>query len=139
MVVKTILLAGYLSAYALNPTVGTLNWQQENGHIPDNLDGYDVFLAVEDCGMVGMDATLYVAGDEHNALIFDCAGADAFSDGESWMERNNIVAEVDFWTWQENPEYIGNEFARIAIAVPHYGERVDNVLDKMARVERMSK
>lgn len=105
-VVMTAVAIGFLSAYALNPTMGTLAYRAENEQIPDDLSGYDVFLAVADCGRIGQEATLVIGGDEYAALVFDCAGEK--DGGRDWMHRNAIVAEVDYHFWMEHPEYVGS-------------------------------
>lgn len=102
-------LLGFLSAYALNPTIGTLEIRQEWGQLPEDLSGYEVFLAVNDCALIGQEATLAIGGDTYRALVFDCAGADAYEDGQSWMELRGVVAEVDYWFWVAHPEYVGSE------------------------------
>ena len=100
---------GFLSAYALGPTQGTIAIRQEWGQLPQDLSQYDVFLAVESCDHIGREVVMEIEGESYQGLIFDCAGADAYSDGQSWMSRNQIAAEVDYWFWMENPHLIGSE------------------------------
>lgn len=102
-----LIIIGFLSAYALLPTVGTLELRQEWGQLPQDVSGYEVFLSVADCGLIGKEATLAVDGDLYDALIFDCAGVD--DGGLAWMTENAIAAEVDYWFWLEHPEYVGSE------------------------------
>lgn len=97
--------SGYLSAYAESPTVGTVAYRQEVGDIPHDLTGYDVLIAVSDCMMVGKPGTLYTAVGPLDALVIDCAGDDGTP---SWMAENNIVAEIDYWTWAAHPELVGS-------------------------------
>lgn len=108
---------GFLSAYALGPTVGTLNIRQEWGQLPDDLSKYEVFLAVENCDHIGKEATLHVGDESYTGIVFDCAGANAYEDGQSWMSLLGIVAEVDYWFWLEHPELIGTEtHAKVTIS-----------------------
>lgn len=101
----TIIITGFLSAYALNPTVATLEYRQHHEQIPTDLSGYDVFVAVADCAHIGAEATLAIDGKVYDALVFDCAGvADG---GRQWMHTNAIAAEVDYWFWMRHPEYVG--------------------------------
>lgn len=100
-----VIITGFLSAYALNPTVGTLAYRQHYAQIPRDLSSYEVFVAVADCDHLGAEATLAIDGKVYDALVFDCAGvADG---GLAWMQQNAIAAEVDYWFWMQHPEYIG--------------------------------
>lgn len=109
---------GYLSAYAKNPTVGTVAYRQIHGQIPENLDSYDVLIAVPNCDLIGASGTLTVyqprdpalPDDQplieqgtYSALVFDCAGRAS----HEWMIQNAIAAEVDFFFWRDNPHYVG--------------------------------
>lgn len=85
--------SGVLSYYDAEPTQATVEVRQSWGHIPDDLSGYDVLLAVPDCGRVGHEAILVVGSDFYKALVFDCGGDDG---GHDWMIDNGIVAEVDW-------------------------------------------
>jgi len=112
----TLIILGWLSAYCLGPTQGTLEYGQEYLGLPQDVSGYDVLLAVEDCSLVGSEATLRVAGYEFSALVFDCAGPDAYDeDGKTWLEKQGYAAEVDWWFWQQYPELIGVEHAEVVI------------------------
>lgn len=97
---------GYLSAYALNPTLGTMAYRIKHGQIPaDSAERYEVFLAVEDCDLIGREAVLSVGGDEYFGIVYDCAGVK--DGGASWMRKNAIAAEVDRMFWLRHPEYVG--------------------------------
>ena len=67
---------GYLSAYAELPTVATLAYRQEIGDVPYDVSGYDVFIAVADCGLIGHEGTLYTNAGALRAIVMDCAGND---------------------------------------------------------------
>jgi len=113
--VSAILLTGLLSAYALNPTIGTLRIRQEWGQLPQDLTAYEVFLAVEDCSLIGQEATLEIEGQSYDGMIFDCAGVNAYDEGQSWMTTLGIAAEVDYHFWIDHPHLIGAEEARITV------------------------
>lgn len=98
-------LTGYLSGYNEAPTVGTVAYRQEIGDIPQNLSGYDVLIATADCGQIGKVGTLYTVVGPLNALVFDCGGDDG---GHHWMRVNNILAEIDWYTWVAHPELVGS-------------------------------
>ena len=53
---------GILSACNLNPTVGTLEYRQALGQLPADLSPYSVYLAVDDCSLIGQPARM-IAGD----------------------------------------------------------------------------
>ena len=95
---------GYLSAYAEAPTIGTIAYRQAVGDIPQDLRPYNVLIAVADCSLIGKEALLISGGNVYEALVFDCAGNDGTP---SWMEQNNIVAEVDWYFWQLRPDLVG--------------------------------
>ena len=96
---------GYLSAYAESPTVGTIAYRQAVGDIPSDLSQFDVMIAVSDCRLIGKEGMLYTAVGPLRALVFDCAANDGTP---SWMEENNIVAEIDWYTWQRWPVLVGS-------------------------------
>ncbi|RKX66649.1 MAG: hypothetical protein DRP42_02710 [Tenericutes bacterium] len=110
--VITIFFIGVLSAYAKWPTVRTVEYRQQLGQLPQG-DLYEQYtlVAVNDCGLIGKEGTLTVGGvrQDKPALVFDCKGNTA----EEWMSRSNrdtpwkVAAEVDFYTWMENPEWVG--------------------------------
>lgn len=115
-VIIITVLTGWLSAYCLNPTVGTIAYQQEVGRLPDRVEHYEVFLAVEDCSLVGQEATLIAGGETYAGIVFDCAGVNAYDkEGVSWMRELGVAAEVDWWFWQAHPELIGVEQVQVII------------------------
>jgi hypothetical protein len=89
---------GWLSAYAEGPTVATLEYRYETGDIDE---GYDVYLAVLDCSRLSESGVIkYDDGTVETYQVFDCAARDNKDGTQSWMERHNIVAEVDYYTWK---------------------------------------
>ena len=89
-------LSGWLSQYGEAPTVGTLNYRQAVGDLPANLNLYDGFIAVADCGRIGDLAWLSINGGGWlRVAVFDCAGNDGTP---AWMAENQIIAELDYFT-----------------------------------------
>lgn len=106
---------GYLSAYGRRPTEGTLAYRQEHGQIPDDVSDVDVFVAVPDCGLIGRRGELHIDGQVYRAMVFDCAGRGS----HEWMLRNAIAAEVDYYFWRANPQYVGTmEPVRVVVGGP---------------------
>lgn len=116
--VIVFILIGYLSGYAMWPTIRTIEIRQEWGQLPQDVSGYDVFLAVPNCDLIGHEAELIVNGDVYTGLVFDCAGEDS----HSWMIDNMIAAEVDYYFWMKHPEYIGTN-TQVQIIVKEYIQR----------------
>lgn len=102
---------GFLSAYDENPTVGTIEYHQENGTIPHDLSKYDGLVAVIDCWRVGQDAILTVGDESFYVLVFDCAGKG--DGGWDWMIRHSYLAEVDYYMRTKYPHIVG-KYATIA-------------------------
>lgn len=64
--------------------------------LPMNVSSYEVFLAVEDCSLVGREVEIRPLGGQWElALIADCSGHQSTSE---WMTRNNILVEIDHVT-----------------------------------------
>jgi len=104
---------GVLSAYAMNPTVGTVELRQEWGQLPQgNLYDSHILVAVNDCGLIGETGTLTIGGERQPkpAMVFDCKGA-----GNDWMSASNsdtpfkVAAEVDYFTWISHPHWVGGD------------------------------
>lgn len=90
------MVVGWLSQYSEAPTVATIDYRQRIGDLPADLGHYDGFIAVADCGRIGASAWLSIEGGAlERVAVFDCAGADGSA---QWMENNQIIAEVDFYT-----------------------------------------
>ena len=106
---NTIIFLGILSAYALWPTLGTIAYRQDLGQIPQDLSMYDALVAVDDCGLIGHEATLYAGDREFSALVFDCAGSDStdyLSDGNDLTTPFKISAEVDYHFWKAHHDIV---------------------------------
>lgn len=104
-----VLFLGILSAYAMNPTVGTIEYRQELGQLPEDLSEYEAFVAVNDCSLIGHEATLYAMEEEFKAIVFDCAGADGvdyFSKGNDLRTPYKLSADVDYFFWKAYPEIV---------------------------------
>lgn len=104
---------GMLSAYAMWPTIGTVEYRQELGQLPQgDLYSQYTLVAVNDCGLIGEVGRLTVDGQvqEKPAIVFDCKGETA----HQWMSASNkdtpykVAAEVDYFTWIKNPEWVGS-------------------------------
>jgi len=100
-------LSGYLSGYNQGPTDGTTQYRQEIGDIPRDLTPFDSRIAVLDCSLIGRTGTLYTDAGPLKVVIFDCAGRS--DGGNHWMRDNNILAELDWYTWQSHPYLMGTE------------------------------
>lgn len=92
---------GWLSAYEKSRTDATYNYRLEVGDIQE---GYDVYIAVPQCDRIGETGLIYFY--DHALLrtyqVFDCASRNiTVVPGYYWMTRNNIIGEVDYYTWQE--------------------------------------
>jgi hypothetical protein len=87
--------SGWLSAYDIEPTIGTFNVKLYDGVIEL---GHDVYLATPGCDRIG-EVGIITIGDSPPLTyqVFDCAG-----DAETieWMTANNIIAEIDWYSWQ---------------------------------------
>jgi hypothetical protein len=102
---------GVLSAYGEAPTYGTIAYRQDAHQIPMDLSPYDVLLAVDDCGLIGHEATLTVEDVTYTGMIFDCAGSDGaefFSDGDDMSTPWKLAADVDYDFWMKHPELVGS-------------------------------
>ena len=86
----TVIATGFLSIYALTPTLATVELRQEWGQLPQDVSPY-ILLAMPDCDRIGDTLWLQVDGEYHQALVFDCAGDEQTY---QWMKENNIVAEL---------------------------------------------
>lgn len=61
--------------------------------LPADLSQYSVFVAMEDCSMVGDEILIRpVGGTWERGMITDCSGDAATS---AWMIKNGIVVEID--------------------------------------------
>ena len=109
MTTGAILFWGILSAYALNPSKGTLEYRQAHGQLPMDVSGYEFFIAVDDCGLIGHEATLYAGELTFDGVVYDCAGADGvmyFSDGDDLTTPFKLAGDIDYWFWKAHPEIV---------------------------------
>jgi len=91
------IMTGWLSAYDIEPTVGTFVYRLESGEIET---GHEVYLATADCSRIGETGQISINGGSWlDYQVFDCLGSDAESD---WMTELGFVAEVDYFTWQRH-------------------------------------
>jgi len=89
--------SGWLSAYDKEPTIATMNYRLTIGDVEL---GHDVYLAVADCSRIGETGRITIGdGEPLSYQVFDCLGSDA---DYNWMAQQNIIAEVDYWTWQRH-------------------------------------
>ena len=105
------LFVGILSAYALGPTIGQTNFQQQMGNIPEDLSKYDALIAVDHCDLIGREAILHTDQGDFSALVYDCAGsygAQFFADGNDTSTPWLLAGEVDYYFWIEHPELVGS-------------------------------
>ena len=71
-------------------------------HLPEDIDFdfFEGFIASPDCSRIGEIA--YISHNERPFspyLVVDCAGANSIVEGGiTWMERDNVLAEVDWDT-----------------------------------------
>ena len=104
-----ILFWGILSAYNFAPTVGTLQYRQEMGQLPADVSGYEFFIAVDNCDLIGHNATLYAGDLTFDGVVYDCAGSDGakyFSDGDDLNTPFKLAGDVDYWFWKAHPEIV---------------------------------
>jgi hypothetical protein len=94
---------GSLSRYNPDVMPRVLEWRHDNG-IPAGFDpyrGYDGYIAVAWCELVGKEADVqvYVRGEyigTKHVLIADCAG---HWSTYRWMYEQQIAAELDWQSW----------------------------------------
>lgn len=95
---------GYISQFAKSPTDGTLHYRQYESMELDPDIPYDGYIAVKDCSRVGDEAFLKLEYDDYSSdwlhvAVFDCSGHVSTSE---WMDSDNIIAEVDWYTAEEH-------------------------------------
>jgi len=98
-------LIGYLSGYAMWPTIRTIELRQEWDQLPDGLSEYDMMISVPNCDLIGHEGTMYVGEEEYSIIVFDCAG----EMGHKWMIENAIAAELGYHSWMEHTDLVGTE------------------------------
>lgn len=86
---------GWLSQYAQSPTDGTIEFRQQVGQLPDDLDYLDGLIAVADCDRIGHEALLSIDhGPWLHVAVFDCSG---HASTTAWMKDNNIIGELSYY------------------------------------------
>jgi len=106
---EIVVFLGILSAYCFGPTVGTIRYQQEVGRLPQELPDYDFYIAVDDCNLVGHEATMYSGDLVFDGMVMDCAGANGahfFSDGNDLTTPYKLVGDVDWFFWELHPDIV---------------------------------
>ena len=119
MTTGALIFWGILSAYSLNPTKGTLEYRQMHGQLPMDVSQYQVYLAVDDCSLIGHEARLIAGEEVFTAIIYDCASADGemyFSNGNDLTTPYKIAGEVDWFMWQQRPDIV-HSLVRIEVEV----------------------
>ena len=107
-----IILTGIASQYAPLKMESVINVRQIPGKtaytITQDLSQYDGFIAMESCDELGNE--YYIRPQNTTAweffLVVDCSG---HAETSEWMERNNIIVEVDYET-AKRWETIGRAF-----------------------------
>lgn len=92
---------GWSSAYVEETTIGTYNYRLSIGDIEP---GYDSYIAVNDCGRISETGIMIINDSVRTYQVFDCARRDNSDGTRTWMEESNILAEIDFYTWQDHPD-----------------------------------
>lgn len=96
LVTIALLFSGIASQYApgvMEQVIATRQAGLTAYDLPQDLSNYTVFLAVEDCKLVGTPVLIQpIGGSMEQGLITDCSGHAETSD---WMLGNNIVCEID--------------------------------------------
>jgi hypothetical protein len=103
MLVLKTLLYGWCSQYhplVMESVIRVRQAGLTQYNLPQHLPPVDGFVALKDCKYIGSIVWMRPLGDEQweSFLVVDCAGVE---DGtKTWMEENNIIAEIDWETAQ---------------------------------------
>ena len=91
-----VIMSGYASQYDPGVMERVIAVQQRWGHLPQNVEGYDGYVAVADCRRIGQTLWARPEGDEkwERFLVTDCAGS---PETILWMQRG-VPIEVDHLT-----------------------------------------
>lgn len=94
--------SGWASRYDEGVMAATVAARQEWGQLPQDLSGWDSFIAVPDCAEIGDTVWIWFDGldDWQRALVTDCARRDDGDGALTWMRDNRILFEVG-WTTAE--------------------------------------
>lgn len=100
-----ILATGIASQYGPGVMPRVIQTRQRLGDLPQNISGYDGYIAVANCRYIGHTAYILPHGGElERFLVADCAsksdqqGPGDDRSGYEWMTSEGIVAEVDYET-----------------------------------------
>ena len=91
---------GIGSQYTEMPTIGTVQYRLEIGDLSmADLDWAEVYIAVPQCWRIGERGYIKIE-DNHwlRYIVFDCASRDPRDRTRQWMEENNVLVEIDYWT-----------------------------------------
>jgi hypothetical protein len=100
LILSFIVTTGIASQYdagVMSNVIHTRQTARVSQALPTNLPDVDGYIAVEECDRVGDIVDLRPSHQEEweSFLIADCSGHQSTS---NWMQRNNIIAEVDHQT-----------------------------------------
>lgn len=93
-----LILSGIASQYAPGVMENTIKVRQSGKTaytVTQDISQYQVFVATEDCSMLGKEFYLIHNNQTLHGLVVDCSG---HIETSAWMKHNNIVCEVDYNT-----------------------------------------
>ena len=93
--------SGWSSAYVIETTIGTYDYRISTGDIDP---GYDSYIAVSSCKRLSETGIMVINDDIRTYQVFDCAKRDNSDGTKTWMEEDNIAAEIDYFTWEDHEE-----------------------------------
>ena len=98
--------SGWASRYDEGVMAATVAARQEWGQLPQDLTGWDAFIAVADCDHIGDTVWIWFDGldDWQRALVTDCARRDGTDGALQWMRENSILYEVG-WATAERGDF----------------------------------
>ena len=93
--IVVLIMSGWGSQYSQRVMERVIAVQQKWGHLPQNIEGYDGYVAVADCHRIGQTLWARPEGTEkwERFLITDCAGSP-----ETVLWMRNVPIEVDHLT-----------------------------------------
>lgn len=88
---------GWASQYSANMMKPTIVARIDMGHITHKqVKMADVYVAVVDCNRLGEMGFISINGASPEVyLVADCARRDDGDGAKSWMEKNNIIVELN--------------------------------------------
>lgn len=100
------IVSGKASQYSPGVMERVVAYRQKHGEIPQDVSGYDGFVAVRECGNIG--ETYYIRpmgqADWEVFLAVDCASKNDYQSttdprsGYQWMTESSILVEIDHGT-----------------------------------------